>query len=180
MFSSFITVRDLFHKKELSSLVIDIGSKITEIGIVEDDVLTSIASFPFGLQSIEHSIMDTFDVSKTETQSLLSIYNKGKMESSRSKKIKNIVSKEIDTWYTMFTKTIDSFKTNDIPHNVYILIDEGMESLFDFDKRMKIVDGAMLPIHIIDGKTFSSYVRLVDVKHRNPFLMLESLFITRI
>jgi hypothetical protein len=180
VFSSFITIRDVFCGEATNSLIIDVGSLVTEIGCITGDVLTSIVSFPKGTRGIMTSIRETFAISNREAKSLFHLYLTDRLETSKHKKIQSIVSREVKEWYTEYEKAIKTFvKNKTIPTKGFITVDEEFAQVFSFKEKL-LANEAPLLVQMIHGATFSLYVKPEHVTYRNPFIMLESFFINRI
>lgn len=179
LFASFITVRDVFSGIASNAILLDLGSRVTEIALVKNDTLTATASFPGGIANIEDAIRKTFDISEHEADALVHLHLNNRLESAKSKKIALVISREIEKWYTMFDQALKSLDKNSLPVNIFITVDEGFAPLFQFSEQL-VVKRRIANITVIDGSTFFPYVKPHLAVYRDPFIMLESLSITRL
>ena len=180
IFPSFITVRDVFYGEATNALFIDVGSLVTEIGCITNNILSSVISFPKGTRGISTSIKETFNISTREAKSLLHLYLHDRLEMSKHKKIHSIISREVKEWYTEYEKATKTFlKNKTVPTKAFITIDEEFASNFSFKEKLLEGEYPVL-VQMIDGATFFPYVKPEHVEYRNPFIMLESFFINRI
>lgn len=178
LFTSFITIRDVFLEDASDSLIIDIGSRVTELARVERDTIVSSASFPRGVGGIKDSIQKTFGISNSEFESLMHLYNTDRLEVSKSKKIAVILSREIEKWYTSLDTALKSIHSDIIPKNIFITIDHDAAPLFSLSEKLGS-KCSMGKVVVIDGSTFFSQVRPEQSEYRDPFIMIESLAVTR-
>lgn len=179
IFSNFITIRDVFSGSASNAILVDLGSRVTEVALVQNDTLTSLASFPGGVAQIHDAIRATFGISVHEADSLLHLYGTDRLEPSKSKKVASIISREVGKWYTSFDQALGSLDSNPIPTTMFITVDERSAKLFRFTQELT-EKRSVANVTVIDGSTFFAHVRPDRAAYRDPFIMLESLFITRL
>ncbi len=184
IFSSYMVARDLFIS-EHNYLLVDIGGEMTDIGLVKKDVLFESATFPRGRNFLIRRMMHHLNMSYQETMSLLSLYKDGAL----TQKIKNTVSAVVERvkvdWLTSFQGVLGDIITDfSSPETIFVTADDDVAPFFTdaihgeqftqftlASRRFNVI--------IIEASSLHEFCTLEKTLYRDPFLMLEAIFVSR-
>lgn len=186
IFSFFVAVRDLFMKQE-NFLLLDIGGEITDLAIVKNNILHESVSFPLGKSFLIRRIASSLNTTPEEGLSLLRIFLAGDMEETQALRLKDILEKARIEWLSSFQSSLATISNDlSLPETVFITVDDDVSSWF-FDsikkeeynqytlteKQFNVIMLGASPLNKVSEFAAS-------LKSRDQFLMIESIFITRI
>lgn len=184
-FVSFITTRDMFIH-ENSFLVVDIGGEISEVSVIKNDMLMESISFPYGKNTLLRKISKGMGKSGSEALSLFKMHEDSKLEASIATVVSRILNEAQSEWLKLFgTALSDIAKETTIPDIVFVTADRDAITWFS---------------HVLESEEFHQYTTTerqfriiplnsqalsdrIDFKQnvlRDPFLMLETIFMTRL
>lgn len=165
-FSSFTAaISDLFtnvfdHPK--SFLVVDAGEELTEILLVENEVLTESVSFPLGEHFLTRTLTEKLDTPPADARSRLRLYQEDHQSDKGKGEIDDVIKKAKKRWQELFASSIGEFSSNiSIPSHAYVLSGHRFGSLFaDFvsDTSVKdhLVTRPKFRVHEVDNQLLSS------------------------
>jgi len=177
----FSAVRDIFAKEE-HFLLLDVGSEVTDVGIVRDDVLEEMISFPFGKNGVLRALSDTLQTSVTDAEMRITLYRSGKSEPKESEKIRTALSVVEHTWQEALTKAIGELSQSiTVPRSVFLTADPDLGEWF----RVAILEctigslavGALgFNVVLLTPEHFSNLISFSPGILSDSFLDIEALF----
>ncbi len=184
-FASFITTRDLFVHED-NFVLLDIGGELTDISIIKDGMLVESISFPYGKNFLLRKISKALGKSGGESLSLYRIYSDLKLEKNLADKLSQVLKDAQTEWLTNFTTALSSISLDlGIPDTVFLTADRDTSSWFIASLESEEFHKYTTTEHqfrIISLGTVSTsdYLNFSKDTLRDPFIMLEAIFITRI
>lgn len=183
-FASFSAVRDIWHEKE-DFLLVDVGGEVTDLSIVKDGRLLETLSFPIGRNTIIRRVALSLSISTEESMSLLSMHREGHLHEDRLKQIIPILGDAVTEWLTFFSKELEEISSQILlPRDLFLTADKPLERLFKdviSSNRLSHVMPAGKPfsVALFDEKTFAPYCHAGRDVEKDPFLILEAIFLNR-
>lgn len=184
VFSSFVAVRDMFPEND-DFLLADIGGEITDISMVKNDVISESASFPYGKNFLIRRISSSLNKLPAEALSLLSIYVAGKLESSMVRKMEGALKKARNEWLAHFQESLSGLSSAFLPETVFLTADKDVSPWFaetiakeEFSQYSQTRN--KFNVILLEASSLRRFCKNKDGVERDPFLMLESIFINRI
>lgn len=98
-FVNYHAVRTLLPHHD-DTVVIDVGGTNTDVLIVRNDHLESIASFPIGMKHIEESISEHAGVDGYKARSLIKMYTQNILEEEYKIQLTRVMEKAFKVWMT--------------------------------------------------------------------------------
>ncbi len=131
----FSTVRDNFMGNS-DFIIININSEVTDIILVNDHIIKSTASFPFGKNTIIRQIAKSFKVSMEIAQSELNMYLSKKIDNEIYESIQSLMEDLEKEWSIYFEDALLTLSPNMIlPKKIFMTTDAEVSSIFmDFLK----------------------------------------------
>lgn len=184
LMTSFAVARDVFVHEE-NFLLVDVGGEITDISMVKKNILRSSVSFPLGRNFFIRGIKTELACSLDEAKSFMSLFKDGHAFGAVNEKLKPVVLKLKREWLKKFQESLASI-TNDIsiPSVVFVTVEEDLAQFFietikteEFnqysltDSKFKIV--------FLGNQALHGIVLFGEDTIRDPFLILESIYINR-
>lgn len=127
---SFTVLRDLYQNYS-NFIIIDTTSEVTDVTLVENEIITETASFPSGRNFIIRQIAKNFLVSTEIAESTFSLYTLGKLDSETTEKMQAILVEVEKEWSIYFEKAISEIsKGLNLPNRAYISSDSDVASLY--------------------------------------------------
>ncbi len=114
-------------------LLVDIGGEVTELALINDDILKETASFPLGENFLIRRIASAFHFSLEESVSLLGQYARGDLHDDTREKVKKIIGEAGQKWCEFFNKSLEGFSDfSFLPQNRLIIGGKAAAALKDF------------------------------------------------
>jgi cell division ATPase FtsA len=184
LMTSFAVARDMFVHEE-NFLLVDIGGEITDISMVKKNVLRSSISFPLGKNFFIRGIKEKLSCSLDEAKSFLSLYKDGHGSESVNERLTPVVLETKKEWLKKFQESLASI-TNDIsiPSIVFVTVDEDLALFFietiktEQFNQYSLTD-SKFKIVFLGNQALHGIVLFGDDTARDPFLILESIYINR-
>ena len=182
---SFATIRDIFAPEE-NFLLVDIGSEVTDIGVVRDDVLVDTISFPSGKNFILRAVAAALGITPQEAQSRIELYRSGKSEAGESKKVVAALLAVEKEWQGAFEKAAGELtKTTTLPTALFLTADQDLGewfrvALLEGNAKNLSETGQALSVVLLTPEHFAKYITFAPTVLPDPFIALEALFAQRI
>lgn len=80
------------------ALVLDVGGTNTQVLVIRDDSLETIASFPKGEQHIIEHLSETLDISIPKAQSIIALYTQQRLDDQYAQRISETIEAAFDIW----------------------------------------------------------------------------------
>lgn len=126
----FSAIRDDFEK-DPNFILINSDSEITDIILVNDHVIKSIASFPFGKNTIIRYIAKSFKISFEIAESQLSLFMSKKMDDSISRAIQTLLEDLEKEWAIYLEDSLLTLSPKMIfPQKTYMLLNDETAPIF--------------------------------------------------
>tara|TARA_Y100000031_G_scaffold101393_1_gene111162 strand:- start:2510 stop:3763 length:1254 start_codon:yes stop_codon:yes gene_type:complete len=182
-FSFFNTVRDIWHDKE-NFLLIDISGEVTDLSIIKEGRILETASFPVGRNTILRNLSSKH-ISFNEAESLLNLYYQNKIGTDEAAYIKSALQSAQDMWLQLFAKELQELASQILfPNDIFLVVDAPLDAWFkEVITSDKLYDlsttGEPFDVILLDTKTLAPYCQSVRWVDKDPFLIVESLFLNK-
>lgn len=159
--ASFSVFRDIFINYD-EFLIMDITGEVTDLTLVQRDIIISESSFPFGRNSIIRKISQELNVSNEIAESTIRLYISKKIDPATSVKVEEIIGNLEKEWAVYLSNSMISLSPDlSIPPRLYLTVDEDIAGLFiNFIKLPKMDD------------LTSSFRKKVNIIHINQKLLM--------
>lgn len=179
--SSFSTVRDIFSDKS-SFLFLDITGEVTDVSLVEDNVLVKSISFPLGKNFIVRRIASGMNTIPEEAKSLLNMMRTGKSNKETNIYLENILREVRKKWLASFTQGITTLsKGHSVPSTVFFTADSDIaewfvESIEKEEFAQVVLTSGMFDVRFLDAKVLEKFCSFKKGTMKDPFIALEAIF----
>lgn len=181
--AAYSTARDMFPD-EKDFIFVDITGEATDISLINNDVMLKTVSFPMGKNSLVRKISAELKTPHEEASSLLNMYLKDALNDTIKTTVALIVKNGNNEWSVRFKKSVDMLaKDSKIPEVVYFTSDSDVSELFaglmnsmKFEVSLK----KKLEAHYINQFITSPFATFGNEVMRDPFLVIETLFASKI
>ncbi len=185
LFTSFVVARDTFIG-EKNFLMVDIGSEITEVSLVKDEMLMQTVSFPLGRNSFIRGLAKELSKNVTEASSLFSLYMESKLTPEAEAEVKTALEDAELVWLDQFQNALVTIsEETSLPSLLLLTTMLGVTEFFTkiiqkekfsqymvTDKQFKIIP--------ISGATLKRFVNTKGGDAADPLFMIESIYLSRI
>ena len=178
---SFSVIRDIVPSLP-GYIMLDVSGEVTELSLVNDNVVINTVSFPSGRNFIIRQIAKTFDFSPEIAESTLRLYSNGKVNMEIDEKMTMLFSDIEKEWSIYFENALlELSATMNLPSNIYITADKDVaEHYINFLKVPK-ADESMnfrnnLSITQIDQNFLSKFYTSNPRLPEDEFIALLSIF----
>jgi hypothetical protein len=206
--TAFLSIRDMFPERH-DFLVVSIGSELSEISIILNNILHETVSFPIGVNHLFRSIARKLDLSPAmaRTEALLSLakgdtktkdqsgQGRGRDYGESSKDRVSVanagsVSKEIelfrDKWTKDFYGVIEILsKDHILPRDIFVLIEEDLQSLISpcvGDARFSQfgLGNELCVSHFLNVEALTTFCRLNRAVAHDTALICQTVFMNHV
>ena len=126
----FSTIRDNFDSGA-DFILINIGSEMTDISLINDNTIKSVASFPFGKNTIIRHISKSFKISEEIAESQLVMYLSEKVNDTVFTSIQSLILDLEKEWAVYFEDALLALSKNTIwPMKTFVLVDKETSPIF--------------------------------------------------
>lgn len=127
-FIIYNTLRNLFLN--LSSFVfIDVSAEVTEIGVVKNNLLSSVATLPQGKRSLIEAFAKSCNMDYQNAVSSLAMLSRGELDDKCTMKYSDILKIEAAKWSDNIKKVFaDISGTDCLPSKIFVLSDTDIQS----------------------------------------------------
>ena len=182
--ASFTVARDMFIKQE-NFLLVDIGGEVTDISIIKKDILSDSISYPLGRNFMIRRVAESLNCTLDEAKSFISLYKDGHAAEPTEKKLEPILDKLKKEWLAGFQASLLNLSSDiSVPATIFITVDPDLVKFFgDIIKTEQISQYTLTEsefrIIFLDAETLHGITAFKDDVNRDPFLIIESIFINR-
>ncbi len=181
---AFTLVRDLFINVD-DFLILDVSGEVIDLSVVRGGILEKTVSTPLGRNSIIRGVAEAFHMDPEHALSLLRLYGSGSAERSVIGRIEKILEKEVASFNTFFGSFITDIKNRhvgSVPRAVFATLDEELLrwllAYFKKNRIDKVVFGDLtFNVYLLGEQLFASYLGFTKGVRRDPFIMIETLFL---
>lgn len=126
----FSTIRDNFDSGA-DFILINIGSEMTDISLINDNTIKSVASFPFGKNTIIRHISKSFKISEEIAESQLVMYLSEKVNDTVFTSIQSLILDLEKEWAVYFEDALLALSENTIwPMKTFVLVNKETSPIF--------------------------------------------------
>lgn len=185
-FSSFAVARDIFfHKKDFFFL--DISGEVTDISIVRDNVLEETRTFPKGKNFLLRKLALGLGASHAEAISSFTLASSKKLAEKEEQNVKKIMSDAGKEWLSDFREALYEISREGsfLPHDIFFTADEDVSVWFAENiQEQELPEIALaektFTVRHLDGTFLSSFCEREKGAERDPFFMIEAVFLAKL
>lgn len=183
--ASFAMFRNEFNTKG-SFLIVNVSDNVTDISLVNDEMLLDIISFPLGKRNIIENIEKKCNIDYGLASSLLSMYSKNEIDSESLDKFKLVIDAVKKDWILHFENACNILtKKNILPTAVHLVCDPKFSALFEESIKKSVIGGYStadreINVYTISQSIFNKYVKYSTLTTRDFLLEIEVLYINLI
>ena len=182
--ASFTVARDMFVHQE-NFLLVDIAGEVTDISIIKKSVLSNSISFPLGRNFMIRRVAEGLNTTLNEARSFLSLYKDGHALKSVEKKLEPIITDLKKEWLNEFQRSLVNISEDiSVPATIFITVDQDLADFFSEIIKTEQFNQYTLAesefrIIFLDTKTLHGVTSFGDNVDRDPFVIIESIYINR-
>ncbi len=182
---SFAVLRDLYQNHS-NFLIIDTTSEVTDVTLVQNEIITETASFPSGRNFVIRQIVKGFGVSSEIAESTFSLYTLGKLDTETNKKMEAVLVGVEKEWSIYFQKAISEVaKEGTLPNRIYLTCDSDVANLYtSFLKLPKADETATLRKNVdivhLNNTILAQLYKNDSVTVPNEFIVTLAVFCNKI
>lgn len=177
----FTTLRNVFAHTP-TFMFMDIGGEITDIGIVENNILTHSITIPLGRNHVIREVAQTTKIDIKSLPAMLEMIYSDTIHDSQSQKIITAIETTKKTWIETIKKTIESVIT-EIPRNIFLNSEKDVRMMFKqfmLDETLYMKEEnttAFTNIITLDATTFNHLVTYAADCRKDSFIEIETVFL---
>lgn len=182
--ASFTVVRDTNPAHD-SFILVDVGGELTEILMVKKNVLHDSISYPAGRNFFTRSLAQDLGSTLSEARSLISLWKDGHAEERVAARIGETLGSLRSEWLRQFETSLGSISADiSIPSRIFITADPILADFFAETIQKEqfsqyTLAEAKFDITVVDTKFLHNLAMFEDQATRDPFLILDSVYINR-
>lgn len=186
-FVSFSAIRDMFPQKE-DFLICDVSAEVTDISIIQDNILSETVSIPFGRNFLLREVMEYLSMNEEEAISRIRLFFDDKLNKKFYIQMKTVLDKVEDKWKNKINELFSSLsKHAPFPSDIFLTAGDSVGEWFNKVLINQTFGGkeynsekftlSVFPLNVLFLRQFTSFEGVVV---RDPFLMLEAIFIDKL
>lgn len=181
----FSTIRDHFST-DSNFLLLNIDSELTDVILIEDHVIKSIISFPFGKNTIIRRLSKSFKISSEIAESKLTMYLSNKIDDTNLDPIYSLLEDLEKEWSVYFENALLKLSPNLIwPKKTFIMVNKNVSEIFvnflSLQKKDTISSFRKhIDIKLIDETIFSNLYLKTFNKEINTSLLVLAIFYNKL
>ncbi|KKP85617.1 hypothetical protein A3B84_02005 [Candidatus Nomurabacteria bacterium RIFCSPHIGHO2_02_FULL_35_13] len=182
--ASFTVARDIFvHQSNF--LLVDIAGEVTDISMTKKDILINSISYPLGRNFIIRGVAKSLNCTLGEAESFISLYKNGHATEYVEKKLEPIINKLKNEWLSKFQESLVNLSDDiSVPATIFITVDQDLIDFFSEIIKTEQFNKYTLAelefkIIFLDVKILNGITTFKDNTNRDPFLIIESIYLNR-
>ena len=182
--ASFTTVCSIFTEQK-DFLLIDISGEVTDVSMIQEDMLRESVSFPMGQNFIIRGVALSLNSTLDEVKSFISLYKDGHAEESARKKLEGILSKLKIEWLKKFQESLASLSNSiSIPATIFVTVDQDLADFFSETIKAEqfsqyTLTKSKFQIIFLNNQALHGMAVFKENINRDPFLIIGSVYINR-
>ena len=184
MLSSYSFLRDIYPEKS-DFIYVDMGSFLTDVYIVKDNIISAIASFPSGEKEIMQSAEKRTKMSEYLLYSSVNIHNDDNYDVASKKDFEKHIDLGLDQWLAKLSDSLSKLCTEfSLPKDIFIIPKDGFSKfiakeisgkkdnklkVFGMEMEAQIVDEQLMNGRIVNGKMFLN----------EPYVKMDTVFLAK-
>ena len=165
--------------------MVDIGGEVTDISMIKKDVLNDSISYPLGCNFMIRKVADSLGCTLSEAKSLILLFKDKHAVASTEKKLEPIINKLKTEWLSEFQKSLVNLSDDiSIPATIFITVEQNLADFFsEIIKKEQLTQYTLTEsefrVIFLGTQTLHSIAAFKDETNRDPFLIIESVYINR-
>ncbi len=178
---SFSILRDLYPNYS-NFLIVDTTSEVTDLTLIDNDVISQASSFPSGTNFILRQIAKSFSVSTEIAKSTLTLFVEGKLDKEVSTKMELVINDVEKEWSIYFEKALEELSNGkNLPSRVYITSENEVSSIYKTFLKLPKADTTSTfrknaDIVYIENKFFAQLYKNDSITAPNEFIVMLTVF----
>lgn len=181
---AFSTVRDIFTDKN-NFIILDVTGEVTDMSLVEDNILVKSTTFPLGKNFITRRIASEMNTTPEEANSLFNMFSSNKINNNTKGKLSIILNDVQKEWISEFAKnTISMSKNYAIPSTLFFTSDLNVsnwliEALENKKLPKNILTDNMFDVHFLSEKILEKFCLFKKEVKKDTFIALEAIYLNK-
>ena len=182
---SFITIRDIFSHSS-SFVIMDITAEVTDITLVENEVVLRSVSVPSGRNFIIRQIAKKFEVTTEIAESDLHLYSNDRLDPKMAKDMEDILVSIEKEWAIYLENGLEELSLGaKLPGIVYLTVDDDVSDIYKnfltFSKTDTTADfrKGLNVIHI-NNEVLSGFFEKINTITVNEFIAILTIFYNKL
>lgn len=182
---SFTVIRDVFSASS-DFVLIDITGEVTDITLVQNDVIMKSVSIPSGRNFMVRQIMKYFGVTSEIAESTLKLYTEDRLDKDDQTKMESVFIDVEKEWSIYLENGLNELSPKMVlPGNVFLTADEDVSSIYiNFLKLSKTDSTAMfrkgLNINHVSMEKTMSFYKADSTIRTNEFAVILAIFYNKV
>ncbi|MBI2120950.1 MAG: cell division FtsA domain-containing protein [Parcubacteria group bacterium] len=185
-FVSFAVIRDIFAQQK-SFFFVDISGEVTDVSLIRDNVLQETRTFPLGKNALLRKIASGLGASYAEALSFFAMSKESALHPEQQQKVKKVLDEAREEWLSAFQGSLEEVAKIDsfLPHDLFFTADADvsqwfMENIQDHESHKLILADKSFVVRPLDAAFLSSFCETASGVDRDPFLMTEAIFLSKL
>ncbi len=178
---SFSVVRDIFSANS-DFVLIDVTSEVTDLTLVEGDVIKYSASVPSGKNFLLRQIMKTFSITPELSESTLNLFINEKLNNEDSQKMEEVILNVEKEWSIYLENGLSELSSEfTLPSSVYLTCDNDVSKIYINFLKLSKTDGTAIwrksiQVNYINQEAMTSFLAPSPVVKWNEFGAILAVF----
>ncbi len=165
----YLSLRSLIPNHE-EYISLHAHGELTDIVIVKEGISSYFSSFPFGTTTLIRKIAEAANLSEETSDSLLSIYEDGKLEETEKIKIEKVITSLILSWQSECIKTLFAVGEKSLlPRLIYLSVHSHYKIFKD------ALQGTQFEVLAFDDSVIDTVIKYEKKSERSPLMGMYAL-----
>lgn len=142
---NYIALRRIIPEQN-DYIYLHIHGELTDVIIVKNGLCANIASFPLGIMNLIRRISHIFKQNDEVSDSMLSLYQGGRLNDIETNKIKEIIEEFSNSWYAVYNKILTLFSETNVAPRFICFYTQFHSDIF----KQILINKNSDDIHIVD------------------------------
>ena len=181
----FSAIRDSREAEE-DFLLLDVSGEVTEVSVVRNGGLRASVSFPLGRNFLARSLASECNLSFEEALSLLAVHSLKQSNDTVAARFSSALLRVEEKWMRQFEESLARIAMESfLPHSIFIAADEKIAQWISAVVRNEALYQYTLTaepfvVNLAEGKTFDAHVACGPGVPKDPFLMVDAMFLSKL
>lgn len=183
--SAYMVAREVILSVQ-DFIMIDVGGEVTDMLLIRGGNISGTVSFPFGNHFLYRRIASEFVISIEDARTMFSLLVDGTLEADRKTRLEKVLSSAHTGWMEAFQNALSKINKERVVPETIILIAPGIfgtwirEAIQTEDFHRYTLSDATFKIYNLDESMVSHHVSVLGDTHRDPFAMIESMYVNKV
>lgn len=180
---TYLMIRENFAGEE-THLLLDIGSEVTDLSVINNGVFKQKYSFPFGKRTIFKHLALSLKIEDRDAVEIFKLYYHNELSASVKEKVKLVFNSIEKFWSEELKLCLNSIpKKHELPKVMFLTIDNDMRNwFFEVFKNTEFTNNITLHnkfrVIILDENEMIEMCAYQEGTH-DPFLMIEAIALSQ-